>query len=74
MVSESRVVELGSTPLVVPQFLGLSNAIDSSVLTIRTLGDLVCTVRLMNSDTNVPTVGRLVQEDTLQRKGMSDGA
>lgn len=67
----SSVVELGSTPLVVPQFFGLSNAINSSVLIIRTQGDLVCTVRLMSGDTNVPMVGRLVQEDNQQRKGMS---
>lgn len=67
----SSVVELGSTPLVVPQFFSLSNTINSSVLIIRTQGDLVCTVRLMSGDTNVPMVGRLVQEDNQQRKGTS---
>ncbi|KAG7232387.1 hypothetical protein INR49_008916, partial [Caranx melampygus] len=57
--SESSVMDLGSAPLVVPQFYGLSNAIDSSVLSIRTGANLVCTVRLMTSDTNVPALGQL---------------
>lgn len=64
------VVELGSAPLVVPQFYGLSNAINSSVLNIRTRADLVCTVRLMTTDTSVPALGQLVkEEDATQRKG-----
>lgn len=70
--SGTRVVELGSTPLVVPQFYGLSNAIDSSVLKIGFGPDLVCTIRLMTTDTNVPALGQLVkEEDSMQRKGMS---
>ncbi|XP_030584122.1 FRAS1-related extracellular matrix protein 1b isoform X2 [Archocentrus centrarchus] len=73
--SRSGVVELGSAPLVVPVFYGLSNAINSSVLNIRTAADLVCTVRLMTTDTNVPTVGRLVrEEDSTQRKGRQAAA
>lgn len=68
--SESRVVDLGSAPLVVPQFFGLSNAIDASVLNIRTTADLICTIRLMTADTNVPALGQLVmEEDSTQRKG-----
>uniref|UniRef100_A0A7N8XN69 Fras1 related extracellular matrix 1b n=1 Tax=Mastacembelus armatus TaxID=205130 RepID=A0A7N8XN69_9TELE len=68
--SMSGVVELGSAPLVVSQFYGLSNAIDSSILHIRTRVDLVCTVRLISTDTNVPAVGQLVtEEDSTQRKG-----
>ncbi|CAJ1059620.1 FRAS1-related extracellular matrix protein 1b [Xyrichtys novacula] len=69
--SGQGVVELGGAPLVVPQFFGLSNAIDSSVLNIRrSTGDVVCTVRLMNSDTGVPALGQLVREkDATQRKG-----
>ncbi|XP_067452176.1 FRAS1-related extracellular matrix protein 1b isoform X1 [Thunnus thynnus] len=68
--SGSSVVELGSAPLVVPQFYGLSNAIDSSVLNIRTTADLVCTVRLMTSDTDTPALGQLVkEEDSTLRKG-----
>ncbi|XP_047442063.1 FRAS1-related extracellular matrix protein 1b [Mugil cephalus] len=70
VASDSAVVELGSVPLVVPQFLGLSNAIDSSVLNIRASSDLLCTIRLMTSDTSVPAVGQLVrEEDPAQRKG-----
>ncbi|KAM6939195.1 FRAS1-related extracellular matrix protein 1b [Lycodopsis pacificus] len=68
--SGSSVVELGSAPLVVPLFYGLSNAIDSSVLNIRTTADLVCIVRLMTTDTSVPALGQLVrEEDSTQRKG-----
>ncbi|KAM9365122.1 FRAS1-related extracellular matrix protein 1b [Pholidichthys leucotaenia] len=67
--SMSSVVELGNTPLVVPQFHGLSNAIDRSVLTIHATADLLCTIRLMTSDTSVPAVGRVVKkEDSTQRK------
>ncbi|MED6290533.1 hypothetical protein CHARACLAT_014095 [Characodon lateralis] len=65
-----NVVELGSTLLVVPQFFGLSNTINSTVLRIRTPGDLVCTVRLMTAETKVPMVGRLVhEEDSILRTG-----
>ncbi|XP_070816237.1 FRAS1-related extracellular matrix protein 1b [Chaetodon trifascialis] len=64
------VVELGSAPLVVPQFYGLSNAIDGSVLNIRTTAELVCSVRLMTTETSVPALGQLVrEEDSTQRKG-----
>ncbi len=70
--SGSGVVELGSTPLVVPQFYSLSNAIDSSVLNIWTTADPVCTVRLMTADTSVPALGQLVrEEDPMQRRGTS---
>uniref|UniRef100_A0A673BV44 Fras1 related extracellular matrix 1b n=1 Tax=Sphaeramia orbicularis TaxID=375764 RepID=A0A673BV44_9TELE len=63
-------VELGTVPLVVPQFYGLSNAIDSSVLKIRTRTDTVCTVRLLTSDLNTPALGQLVmEEESGQRKG-----
>ncbi|XP_070764752.1 FRAS1-related extracellular matrix protein 1b [Enoplosus armatus] len=73
--SGSGVVELGSAPLVVPQFYGLSNAIDGSVLNIRTSADLICTVRLMTSDTSVPALGQLVrEEDSTQRKGRQTAA
>ncbi|XP_068447643.1 FRAS1-related extracellular matrix protein 1b isoform X2 [Clinocottus analis] len=68
--SGSSVVELGSTPLVVPLFYGLSNTIDGSVLNIRTTADLVCIVRLVTTDTSVPALGQLVrEEDSTQRKG-----
>uniref|UniRef100_A0A3P9DAJ5 Fras1 related extracellular matrix 1b n=1 Tax=Maylandia zebra TaxID=106582 RepID=A0A3P9DAJ5_9CICH len=68
--SGAGVVALGSAPLVVPQFYGLSNAINGSVLNIRAAPDLVCTVRLLTADTSVPAAGRLVrEEDSTQRKG-----
>ncbi|XP_028254832.1 FRAS1-related extracellular matrix protein 1b isoform X2 [Parambassis ranga] len=73
--SGSSVVELGSTPLVVPEFYGLSNPINGSVLNIRTTPDLVCTVRLMTTDISVPAVGRLVrEEESTQRKGRQAAA
>nr|XP_040040685.1 FRAS1-related extracellular matrix protein 1b isoform X1 [Gasterosteus aculeatus aculeatus] len=73
--SGSGVVELGSAPLVVPLFYGLSNAIDSSVLNIRSAADVACVVRLMTVDTSVPALGRLVtEEDSTQRKGRETAA
>ena len=80
------LVELGSTPLVVPLFYGLSNAIDGSVLTIRSRPDVACTVRLMTSETSAPSLGQLVTEedshsqhasglqrhDSAQRRGRSN--
>ncbi|XP_051803447.1 FRAS1-related extracellular matrix protein 1-like [Acanthochromis polyacanthus] len=72
--SDSGLVELGSVPLVVPQFYGLSNAINGSVLNIRTSG-LICSVRLMNTDVSVPAVGQLVrEEESSQRTGRQTAA
>ncbi|KAM6922004.1 FRAS1-related extracellular matrix protein 1b [Xenentodon cancila] len=66
----SGVVELGITPLVVPEFFGLSNTINGSVLNIKTAADKICTVRLMTGDTKLPAAGQLVrEEDSNQRKG-----
>lgn len=66
----SSLVELGSTPLVVPQFYGLSNAIDGGVLSIRSQPDVACTVRLLTPETSVPSLGQLVtEEDPGLRKG-----
>ncbi|KAF1385246.1 hypothetical protein PFLUV_G00105740 [Perca fluviatilis] len=68
--SVSSVVRLGGAPLVVPEFYGLSNAIDGSVLDIRAAAELVCSVRLMTGDIIVPALGQLVrEEDATQRKG-----
>lgn len=69
--SARGLVELGGAPLLVPQVYGLSNAIDASVVVIRTSGDLICTVRLLQEDTGVPSLGRLVraEEESTARKG-----
>ncbi|TWW58387.1 FRAS1-related extracellular matrix protein 1 [Takifugu flavidus] len=68
--SGSGLVVLGSTPLLVPQAYGLSNIIDTKVLRIQTRGDLICTVRLLNTDTGVPSLGQLVrEEESGARKG-----
>ncbi|XP_065101236.1 FRAS1-related extracellular matrix protein 1b isoform X1 [Paramisgurnus dabryanus] len=60
---QGSLTELGSVPLVVPEFYGLSNTINSSVLTFKTQPGVVCTVRLLNSEINVPMLGQLVVED-----------
>lgn len=68
--SARGLVELGGAPLLVPQVFGLSNAIDTNVLAIRTRGDPLCTVRLLHADTGVPRLGRLVrEEEPTARKG-----
>lgn len=70
--SGSGLVELGTAPLVVPYFYTLSNAINNSVLHIRTRTATVCTVRLLTTDINAPALGQLVrEEDTAQRKGVT---
>ncbi|XP_008336132.1 FRAS1-related extracellular matrix protein 1b [Cynoglossus semilaevis] len=73
--SGSGLVELGTAPLVVPYFYALSNAINNSVLHIRTRTATVCTVRLLTTDINAPALGQLVrEEDTAQRKGRGTAA
>lgn len=68
-----HLVELGSTQLVVPQFYGLSNLIDSSVLTITSQANMACTVRL-TTDTGFPSLGQLVREEDSQlKKGKQTG-
>lgn len=68
--SSSGLVVLGSTPLLVPQAYGLSNIIDPEVLEIQTRADLICTVRLLNADTGVPSLGQLVRgEESGARTG-----
>ncbi|XP_077082463.1 FRAS1-related extracellular matrix protein 1b isoform X2 [Siphateles boraxobius] len=60
---QRSLTELGNVPLVVPEFYGLSNAINSSVLTFKTQPDVICKVRLLSSEINVPVLGQLVVED-----------
>lgn len=60
---QRSLTELGNVPLVVPEFYGLSNAINSSVLTFKTQPDVICTVRLLSSEINVPVLGQLVVEE-----------
>lgn len=63
---KSKLVEFGSIPLVVPEFYGLSNALDSRVLTFTTRPEVVCTVRLLTSEVHAPMLGQLVTEDHAQ--------
>lgn len=60
------LVEFGSVPLVVQEFYSLSNTLDSRVLTFPTRPEVVCTVRLLTSETNAPMLGQLVKEDPTQ--------
>lgn len=69
----SGVVQQGSTPLVVSGFFGLSNPINSTVVSIRVPEDLVCTIRLMAAETQFPMAGRLVrEEDSVLRRGSAN--
>ncbi|XP_076880729.1 FRAS1-related extracellular matrix protein 1b [Brachyhypopomus gauderio] len=68
------LVEFGSDALVVPEFYGLSNAIDSTVLTFRTRHDVTCSVRLLGSEISVPALGQVVTEDPAQRDQVSESA
>lgn len=71
--SRSSLVVLGDAPLLVPHVYGLSNVIDAKVLKIQTRDDLICTVRLLDADTGVPSLGQLVREDeSTARKGTVD--
>ncbi|CAL8310310.1 unnamed protein product [Lota lota] len=66
----SSLVQLGSAPLVVLGFYGLSNPINSSVLSITPRGGVACSVRLMTSESELPSAGQLVrEEDSVLRKG-----
>ncbi|KAL2089664.1 hypothetical protein ACEWY4_014352 [Coilia grayii] len=64
--SSSKLVEFGNVPLVVQEFYGLSNALNSRVLTFPTPPEVVCTVRLLTSETHAPMLGQLVTEDPAQ--------
>ncbi|XP_009294520.1 FRAS1-related extracellular matrix protein 1b isoform X1 [Danio rerio] len=61
---QRSLVELGNVPLVVPEFYGLSNAINASVLTFKTQPDVICTLRLLSSEISVPALGQLVVEES----------
>ncbi|XP_061636386.1 FRAS1-related extracellular matrix protein 1b [Phyllopteryx taeniolatus] len=63
------LADLGTTPLTVRDFYALSNAIDDSVVNIRSPGRAACTVRLLAA-AGALTAGRLVRgDDALQRTG-----
>uniref|UniRef100_A0A671SZ05 FRAS1-related extracellular matrix protein 1-like n=1 Tax=Sinocyclocheilus anshuiensis TaxID=1608454 RepID=A0A671SZ05_9TELE len=60
---QRSLTELGNVPLVVSEFYSLSNAINSSVLTFKNQPEVICTVRLLSSEINIPMLGQLVTED-----------
>ncbi|KAG5850921.1 hypothetical protein ANANG_G00087500 [Anguilla anguilla] len=60
---QNSLIQLGNLPLEVPEFYGLSNIIDSRVLTFQNRPDVVCTVRLLTSETKTPALGQLVRDD-----------
>ncbi|KAM9797536.1 FRAS1-related extracellular matrix protein 1b isoform 3-T5 [Syngnathus typhle] len=68
------LVDLGPTSLYVPNFYALSNAIDRSVVNIRSRHGAACTVQLVTA-AGVLTAGQLVRDDdALQRKGRDAAA
>ncbi|KAB5559145.1 hypothetical protein PHYPO_G00025590 [Pangasianodon hypophthalmus] len=64
--AQRSLIEFGKVPLVVSEFYGLSNTIDSSVLTFRSEPDVICTVRLLTSEISVPMLGQVIKEDLAQ--------
>ncbi|XP_060735779.1 FRAS1-related extracellular matrix protein 1b [Tachysurus vachellii] len=70
--AQRSLIEFGKVPLVVPEFYGLSNTIDNSVLTFRSDPDVICTVRLLTSDISVPMSGQVIKEDLAQRDQASE--
>ncbi|KAJ8277504.1 hypothetical protein GJAV_G00075890 [Gymnothorax javanicus] len=60
---ETSLIQLGNVPLVVPEFYGLSNIIDSTVLTFQSRPGVICTIRLLTSETRAPAMGQLVRDD-----------
>lgn len=66
------LIEFGKVPLVVPEFYGLSNTIDSSVLTFISEPDVICTVRLLTSEISVPMLGQVIKDDLPQRDQASE--
>ncbi|KAK3561937.1 hypothetical protein QTP86_019060, partial [Hemibagrus guttatus] len=67
LAAQRSLIEFGKVPLVVPEFYGLSNTIDNGVLTFISEPDVICTVRLLNSEISVPMLGQVVKEDLAQR-------
>ncbi|KAI5101073.1 fras-related extracellular matrix protein 1b isoform X1 [Silurus meridionalis] len=70
--TQQSLVEFGKVPLVVPEFYSLSNAIDSSVLTFRSEPNVICSVRLLNSEISIPMLGQIIKEDLVQRDQASE--
>lgn len=70
--AQRSLIEFGRVPLVVSEFYGLSNTIDSSVLTFSSEPDVICTVRLLTSEINVPMLGQVIKEDLAQRNQGSE--
>ncbi|MBN3307306.1 FREM1 protein, partial [Amia calva] len=57
------LIRLGKLTMEVPEFHGVSNAMDGRVVTFRQRPGTLCTVRLMISETHVPAQGQLVTVD-----------
>ncbi|XP_060797324.1 FRAS1-related extracellular matrix protein 1b isoform X2 [Neoarius graeffei] len=70
--AQRSLIEFGKVPLVVSEFYGLSNTIDSNVLTFRSEPDVICTVRLLTSEINIPMLGQVIKEDLAQRNQASE--
>lgn len=70
--AQRSLIEFGKLPLVVSEFFGLSNTIDSNVLAFRSDPGVICTVRLLTSEISVPMLGQVIKEDLAQRDYTSE--
>ncbi|XP_067839790.1 FRAS1-related extracellular matrix protein 1a isoform X3 [Heptranchias perlo] len=72
--SDCNIIQLGSTPLEVPEFYGLSNTIDKNVLTFDydKAMNLDCTVRVATQETFLPAYGQLVTGELSKGQARGD--
>uniref|UniRef100_A0A3B3RES9 Fras1 related extracellular matrix 1b n=1 Tax=Paramormyrops kingsleyae TaxID=1676925 RepID=A0A3B3RES9_9TELE len=61
----NSLIKFGSVPVEVQKFYGLSNTLDSRVLTFQNRPGYICNVRLLTSETNMPALGQLVTDDSV---------
>ncbi|XP_028668320.1 FRAS1-related extracellular matrix protein 1b [Erpetoichthys calabaricus] len=71
---KETLIQFGPVALEVPEFHGLSNSLDSRVVSFKSIPDGVCTVRLISSETNVPAHGELIVEDSSRAHQKESGA
>lgn len=62
MEPECTIIRLGPKSLEVPEFYGLSNAVDGNVVSFHyeSRSSLECSIHLNSHDTHLPTHGQLV--------------
>ncbi|XP_023668989.2 FRAS1-related extracellular matrix protein 1b [Paramormyrops kingsleyae] len=68
----NSLIKFGSVPVEVQKFYGLSNTLDSRVLTFQNRPGYICNVRLLTSETNMPALGQLVTDDSVSTVPTTD--